>query len=331
MGASVLAFRTVRHKYGRPGFPAAGNAFYPTRVSRCVKLSAFTVVDAYKGVPPRWDRFADVVRLAEAVETEDSRPCGSPSTTSNRAGSVPRPVLLAACAARTKRIHLGAMVSVLPFHRPIELAEQYAMVNRLSHRAPEPRCRESIVPSNSRGSGVNTATKRERFDRSLETLLAASTTARSARTRLERSPFGSMSFPVQRPHPPLWIAVQRRKAIRQSRGAAHSLALVPYATVASLSELGDQISEFRTHLPTGRTAEVAVAVHSYIGAGAGTGRRSSRCFGGPASNPEHLLPGESAARPAPRERNDNRRGTAARALRHGPQRSPNGLAGGPPS
>jgi len=51
----------------------------------------------------------------------------------SRAGIVPDPLLLAAAVAKkTKRIRLGTAISILPFHNPVRLAEQAAMVDVLS-------------------------------------------------------------------------------------------------------------------------------------------------------------------------------------------------------
>lgn len=72
-------------------------------------------------------------------------------------------------------------------------------------------------------------------------------------------------LPVQSPHPPLWIAVQRREAIPFVARRGVSIALIPYATVSGMSELAEEIREFRAALPTGSRAEVAVAVHLYAG------------------------------------------------------------------
>ncbi|HKV90778.1 MAG TPA: LLM class flavin-dependent oxidoreductase, partial [Thermoplasmata archaeon] len=70
---------------------------------------------------------------------------------------------------------------------------------------------------------------------------------------------------VQRPHPPLWIAVQRREALPFVARRGANVALVPYATVADPAELAAEIREFRSHLPPGVRAIVSVALHLYAG------------------------------------------------------------------
>lgn len=232
-----------------------------------MKLGVFTVVDAYEGVPPsESDRYGDVVRLAEAADAGQLSTLWVAEHHFQPGGVCPAPpVLLAACAARTRRLRLGVMVSVLPFHRPIELAEQYAMVDRLSGGRLNLGVGSGYIPLEFEGFGVDPASKRERFDRNLETLLAAFDGREVRADEPGAVPVRINVLPVQRPHPPLWIAVQRREAIPFVARRGASLALVPYATVANLEELAGQIREFRAHLPDGSAAEVAVAVHLYAG------------------------------------------------------------------
>ena len=51
----------------------------------------------------------------------------------NFGGMMPSPsVILAAAAQRTKRMRLGAAVSIIPMHNPLRIAEEFAMVDQLS-------------------------------------------------------------------------------------------------------------------------------------------------------------------------------------------------------
>jgi alkanesulfonate monooxygenase SsuD/methylene tetrahydromethanopterin reductase-like flavin-dependent oxidoreductase (luciferase family) len=232
-----------------------------------VKVSAFTVVDVAPDPPDaRPDRFGEVVRLASAADDaglaniwvaehhfQDGGVCPSP------------PVLLGACAAATRRIGIGVLVSVLPFHRPIELAEQYAMVDRLSGGRLRLGLGSGYIPLEFEGFGLDPASKRERFDRTYETLIAALEGGKVREDVPGAVPVRINVRPVQRPHPPVWIAVQRREAIPFVARRGASLALVPYATVPNLDELAAQTREFRSHRPEGARTEVAAAVHLYVG------------------------------------------------------------------
>jgi alkanesulfonate monooxygenase SsuD/methylene tetrahydromethanopterin reductase-like flavin-dependent oxidoreductase (luciferase family) len=232
-----------------------------------MRLSAFTVVDSYPDPPgaPR-DRYREVIDLAEAAEAGGLSALWVAEHHFQPGGVSPVPsVLLAACAARTRRLRLGVLVSVLPFHSPIEVAEQYAMVDRLSGGRLNLGVGSGYIPLEFEGFGVDPAAKRERFDRNLEVLLAALDGQEVRAEEATARPVHLNVLPVQRPHPPLWVAVQRREAIPFVARRGASLALVPYATVADVSELAVEIREFRDHLPAGSRAEVAVALHLYAG------------------------------------------------------------------
>ncbi len=232
-----------------------------------MKLSAFTVVDEYPPGPGETpERAREVVRLAETGEAAGLSALWVAEHHFQRAGVCPAPpVLLAACGARTRRLRLGVLVSVLPFHRPVELAEQYALLDRLLEGRLNLGVGSGYIPSEFEGFGIDPGSKRERFESALETMLRA-----FAGEEVQVDPPGSTPvrinvLPVQRPHPPLWVAVQRREAIPFVARQDRSIALVPYATVESPEELASEIREYRAALPEGRKGEVAVALHLYAG------------------------------------------------------------------
>jgi alkanesulfonate monooxygenase SsuD/methylene tetrahydromethanopterin reductase-like flavin-dependent oxidoreductase (luciferase family) len=231
-----------------------------------VRLSAFSVVDSYpEDVASGRNRYSELLGLADACERAGLSTIWVAEHHFHSGGVAPAPpVLLGAIATRTRRIRVGVLVSVLPFHNPVELAEQYAMVDQLSHGRLNLGVGSGYIPLEFEGFGIDPATKREKFDLALDTLLAG----------LRGDPVvPSASGPralnvvsVQRPYPPVWIAVQRREALPFVARRGMSVALVPYATVASVEELGGQIAEFRSHLPQGVNVSVSVALHLYAGA-----------------------------------------------------------------
>ncbi len=232
-----------------------------------MKLSAFSVVDEYPspdGAPT--DRVREVVGLAEAAESAGLSALWVAEHHFHPGGVCPSPpVLLAACGARTRRLRLGALVSVLPFHRPIDVAEEYALLDRLLGGRLNLGVGSGYLPTEFEGYGVDPAGKREAFETSLATILAAFA-GEPIRVDGERSvPVRINVRPVQQPHPPLWVAVQRREAVGHVARRGLSIALVPYATVADVAELAAEIREYREQLPAGARGEVAVALHLYAG------------------------------------------------------------------
>jgi alkanesulfonate monooxygenase SsuD/methylene tetrahydromethanopterin reductase-like flavin-dependent oxidoreductase (luciferase family) len=233
-----------------------------------VRLSAFSVVDHYPELPSTaGTRFEEVLRLGEAADRHGLSTVWIAEHHFHSGGISPNPaVLLAALAARTRRVRLGVLVSVLPFHNPIEVAEQYAMVDQLSGGRFNLGVGSGYIPMEFEGFGVDPGTKRERFDAALETVLAAMGGAPVAPSSAPSGPRALNVLPVQQPHPPLTIAVQRREALPFVARRGASIALVPYATVSGIEELAGQIKEFRSHLPEGAHASVSVALHLYAGA-----------------------------------------------------------------
>lgn len=231
-----------------------------------MRLSAFTVVDDYPDLGPGRGRLREVVGLAEACEAAGLHALWVAEHHFQPAGVCPAPpVLLAAAGARTHRLRLGVMVSVLPFHAPIDLAEQYAQLDQLLDGRLELGVGSGYIPLEFAGHGLDPAGKREQFERHLEVMLAA---FRGEEVRAEgplATPVRINVRPVQRPHPPLRIAVQRRVVLPELAKRGWSIALIPYATVSGLPELAEEIREYRAALPTGVAGGVAVAVHLYAG------------------------------------------------------------------
>lgn len=230
-----------------------------------MRLSAFSIVEENGTAPPR-DRHREVIEIAEAAERAGLEAFWVAEHHFQPGGLCPDPaVLLAAIASRTRRIRLGSLVSVLPFHEPIETAEAYALVDRLSGGRLNFGVGSGYVPLELEGFGVLPEAKRARFDRALDTILRAWQGETVRTERPDSRPVTLNIRPVSAPHPPVWVAVQRREVIPFVARRGFSLALIPYATVSGLPELSEEIGEFRAALPQGTSARVSVAFHLYAG------------------------------------------------------------------
>lgn len=227
----------------------------------------FSVVDEYpETVAAGDDRLMQVVALAEAAERSGLDTLWVAEHHFHDGGVCPVPaVLLAACGARTQRLRLGVLVSVLPFHAAIDVAEQLAMVDRLTGGRLRMGFGSGYLPLELEGFGVRPEEKRALFDARYDAVLAALRGAPIAADGADRPAVRLNVRVVQRPTPPVWIAVQRAEAIPFVARRGASLALVPYATVHDLTELGQQIASYRANLPAGVTGSVSVALHLYAG------------------------------------------------------------------
>jgi alkanesulfonate monooxygenase SsuD/methylene tetrahydromethanopterin reductase-like flavin-dependent oxidoreductase (luciferase family) len=120
--------------------------------------------------------------------------------------SVDPATLLSAAASRTRRIRVGLAAAILPFHHPLRLAEQMALVDIISNGRLDVGVGRGNRPAEFAGYRVPQQESRERFDETVEVMQAAWTQ--------ERVSFHGRFFdldgvrvipkPVQQPHPPLY-------------------------------------------------------------------------------------------------------------------------------
>ncbi len=115
---------------------------------------------------------------------------------------------LAAVAQTTSRIRLCSGVVVLPFHHPLRVAEEFAMLDLLSDGRIELGVGRGYQPSEFVGYGVDQSRSSELFDESIEIILKAW----SQETFSHHGPhyrFDNVSVrprPLQKPRPPIWMA-----------------------------------------------------------------------------------------------------------------------------
>ncbi len=124
-------------------------------------------------------------------------------------GPEPNPaVFMAAAAARTSRIHLGSAISILPLHHPLQIAEDYAMVDVLSSGRLEFGMGLGNTGSDFDIYGVPREESRPRFHESAEVIMKAWGNERFSHdgTFWHFKDVPVYPRPVQQPHPPLWVA-----------------------------------------------------------------------------------------------------------------------------
>src|SRR3954471_16875615 len=89
-------------------------------------------------------------------------------------GPMPNPAaIMCAAAARTSRIHLGSAISILPLHHPIQVAEDYAMVDVASGGRLEFGVGLGNGPKDLEVYGIDREERRARFEESLALIKAA--------------------------------------------------------------------------------------------------------------------------------------------------------------
>ncbi len=127
-------------------------------------------------------------------------------------------VFLAACSQRTKRIRLGHGIVLMPsgYNHPARVAERIATLDLVSNGRVEFGTGESASLAELGGFRVSAETKRDQWQESVEQ--AANMLAMDPYPGFEGKYFSMpcrnvVPKPVQRPHPPLWIACSNRDTI----------------------------------------------------------------------------------------------------------------------
>ncbi|HYC23929.1 MAG TPA: LLM class flavin-dependent oxidoreductase [Candidatus Bathyarchaeia archaeon] len=127
-------------------------------------------------------------------------------------------VFLAAASQRTKRIRLGHGVVLLPggYNAPARVAERVATLDLVSNGRVELGTGESSSEMELKGFGVARETKRRQWEENLEVVTRMMVESPFTGYQGE---FGSaparnvVPKPVQKPHPPVWVACSRRDMI----------------------------------------------------------------------------------------------------------------------
>ena len=124
-------------------------------------------------------------------------------------GYCPSPLaFLAAVAARTRRIRLMTGCLLPVFHHPLQLAAETAMVDAISQGRLDVGFARAYLPYEFDAFGVPLDESRERFQATVETVLRLwteeSVTAHGPSFRFEAAT--SLPRPVQKPHPPVFVA-----------------------------------------------------------------------------------------------------------------------------
>jgi alkanesulfonate monooxygenase SsuD/methylene tetrahydromethanopterin reductase-like flavin-dependent oxidoreductase (luciferase family) len=127
-------------------------------------------------------------------------------------------VFLAAASQRTKKIRLGhGIVLTAPgYNHPARTAERVAMLDLVSHGRVEFGSGESGSMAELGGFNVPPALKREAWREGLEVAIRCMTEVPFAGVEgkfVKMAPRNVVPKPVQKPHPPLWVACSRRETI----------------------------------------------------------------------------------------------------------------------
>jgi len=176
-------------------------------------------------------------------------------------------MLLTALAMRTSTLRLGTAVIVLPWHNPVLLAEQAATLDLISGGRFDFGIGKGYRHSEFHGFRIAPEEAEARFDETVALMTRAWTTRERFSHDGRFWQFDDIVVeppPMQRPHPPLWVAAGSEASIRRAAARGFNLILDQYA---SAQQLGERIRIYRAERAArglSAPAQVAVARQLYI-------------------------------------------------------------------
>ena len=153
--------------------------------------------------------------------------------------------LLAYLAAKTKNIRLGTAVVVLPWHNPVLIAEQAATLDLLTGGRFDFGVGKGYRKSEFDGFCISMDEAGERFDEAMEIIRKAWTTDGRFSHHGKRWHYDDILVepePLQRPHPPLWLAAGSPDSIKRAAREGYNLLL---DQLAQTDQIVQRIALFR--------------------------------------------------------------------------------------
>lgn len=173
------------------------------------------------------------------------------------------PVMGAYAAARTKRLRIGSGVTLAAFYHPLRLAEEIALLDILSGGRVNWGAGRGFDAHEFGVFGVPIEESRERFHEAVDIVVSAWVNDRVT-YRGRHFSFEDVEVlpkPLQRPHPPMWVAAGSFEALEWAAASGYSVLIGPHAThkeVALQHQFYREKLAVHGHSSTGRDLPVAL-------------------------------------------------------------------------
>ena len=185
-------------------------------------------------------------------------------------GHTPSPiVILSAIAARTRRLRPITGAVIPAFNNPIKAAGELAMLDNISNGRLDVGFGRAFIPAEFDAFHVDMDDSRERFEEGVEVIKRLWTEERVTHHGRFHQLDGIhlTPRPVQRPHPPIWIAaVLSEESFAAAGRQGYHLMLVPFA--GSLDRTAGLLKSYTdAWIEEGREPgawRVQVSLHAYI-------------------------------------------------------------------
>src|SRR2546426_1199833 len=183
-------------------------------------------------------------------------------------------------ARRTRRIRIGTAVTLLPLHHPLSSAELAATADLLSGGRLEFGVGRGSIPSQFHGFRVSVSENRARFDEALEIIRLAWTRERFSYrgTFYQVEDLAVVPKPVQRPHPPIRVAVHSAESFAHI--GDKGLPIYSGTTTTPLPQLRECMALYRERLAAGghpwQSDQMALMLPVHVGDSAAAARGTMR-------------------------------------------------------
>lgn len=219
-----------------------------------MRFGVFSIFDYWPRVKSVSQYYSDILDLAEKAEELgfDSFWISEHHFT-DYGGILPRPqILLAALAQRTRTIRLGTAVSLVPFDNPVRLAEDFGLIDVLSGGRLEFGVGRGLFGFEYDGLGVQQDESRARLEEGVEVIRAAWQSERLSYagrfTNVDNLTI--LPRPLQKPHPPLYVAAVSPESYDWAGREGHSILQVLY--FAPIERTAGEVANYRTLLERNR-------------------------------------------------------------------------------
>lgn len=157
------------------------------------------------------------------------------------------PVIGTFAAARTTHLRIGTGVCLAGFYHPLRLAEEIALLDTLSGGRVNWGAGRGFDLNEFKAFGVPVEESHARFRETVDIVVRAWTHDRLTFSGRFYS-FDNVELlpkPLQKPHPPVWMAASSPAAIEWAASVGHSILMDPHATH---TELGNKLALYRKTL-----------------------------------------------------------------------------------
>ena len=148
---------------------------------------------------------------------------------------------------------IGTSMYLLPLHRPVQSAEDVAVLDNLSNGRFVLGVAAGYRPEEFAGHGEERSGREQRMEEQLDIVIKAWTTdSFSHNGRYYKIPETSVTpKPVQKPRPPIWIGASTRAGVRRAAQWAYALVASPRHHIAELKQhfaiYGEYLQRFGKH------------------------------------------------------------------------------------